>query len=288
MAVRAIHTPPLLLCTVALLLLTGGLVSPSTAELSLDTVRDFLTREEDTIVFSLIERTKYPLNRPAYEPLHFGDGAAHRLNASFAELFIRESEAVQSKAGRYQSLQEIPFFAYRVPFTLAPPYNFTRDLYPAAALLNVNDAIWSMYFNELLPLLAKNGDDGNYAVTVDADLACLQVLSRRINYGRYVAEVKFRGDQQTYTSLIQAKDRDALMKLLTSEAQEDVVKRRVEKKAVVFGQTITLDGPIQTDVNHSSQANFKVDPSVVYKLYDQWVIPLTKQVEVEYLLHRLD
>jgi chorismate mutase len=32
-----------------------------------------------------------------------------------------------------------------------------------------------------------------------------QVLSRRINYGRYVAEVKFRGDQQTYTTLIQAK-----------------------------------------------------------------------------------
>lgn len=78
------------------------------------------------------------------------------------------------------------------------------------------------------------------------------------------------------------------MKLLTSEAQEDVVKRRVEKKTVVFGQSITLDEPIQTDVNNSSQANFKVDPSVVYKLYDQWVIPLTKQVEVEYLLHRLD
>jgi len=50
-----------------------------------------------------------------------------------------------------------------------------QDLYPAAAFINVNDAIWSMYFNELLPLLAKDGDDGNYAVTVDADLACLQV-----------------------------------------------------------------------------------------------------------------
>ncbi|KAL5668217.1 hypothetical protein ACJX0J_020438, partial [Zea mays] len=108
-------------------------------------------------------------------------------------------------AGRYQSLQEIPFFAYRVPSALAPPYNFTSDLYPAAASVNVNDAIWSMYFDELLPRLAKNGDDGNYAVAADADLACLQVLSRRINYGRYVAEVKFRGDQQTYTSLIQAK-----------------------------------------------------------------------------------
>ncbi|KAF8772938.1 hypothetical protein HU200_005339 [Digitaria exilis] len=276
MAARAI-------CTAALLLL--AFVCPS-AGLSLDTVREFLTREEDTIVFSLIERARYPINRPAYDPVHLGDG--RRLNASFAELFIRESEAVQSKAGRYQSLLEIPFFAYRVPFTLAPPYNFTRELYPAAAFVNVNDAIWSMYFNELLPLLAKTGDDGNYAATVDSDLACLQVLSRRINYGRYVAEVKFRGDQQTYTSLIQAKDRDALMKLLTSEAQEDVVKRRVEKKAIVFGQSITSDGPIETSVNNSSGTDFKVDPSVVYKLYDQWVIPLTKQVEVEYLLHRLD
>lgn len=84
-------------------------------------------------------------------------------------------------------------------------------------------------------------------------------------------------------------DRDALVKLLTSEAQEDVVKRRVEKKAAVFGQSVTLDGPVQTDAN--SQANsslFKVDPSVVYELYGQRVIPLTKQVEVEYLLRRLD
>ncbi|KAL6596275.1 hypothetical protein ACP70R_047639 [Stipagrostis hirtigluma subsp. patula] len=283
MAQRALHTI-VVLCNAAMLL---QLLCPC-AGLSLDKVRDFLTREEDTIVFCLIERARYPLNRPAYDPVYLGAG--RRLNASFAELFIRESEAVQSKAGRYQSLQEIPFFAYRVPFTLAPPYNFTTELYPAAAMVNANDAIWSIYFNELLPLLAKNGNDGNYAVTVDSDLACLQALSRRINYGRFVAEVKFRGDQQTYTSLIQAKDRDGLMKLLTSEVQEDVVKRRVERKATVFGQIITLDGPIETGVKNSSQAqaNLKVDPAVVYKLYDQWVIPLTKQVEVEYLLHRLD
>ena len=94
MAVRAIST--LLVCTAALLL--AVVVSPS-AGLSLDTVREFLTREEDTIVFSLIERARYPLNRPAYDPIHLGDGdgPGRRLNASFAELFIRESEAVQSK-----------------------------------------------------------------------------------------------------------------------------------------------------------------------------------------------
>ncbi|XP_062195286.1 uncharacterized protein LOC133898606 [Phragmites australis] len=79
------HAPPL----------QRGAASPC-AGLSLDTVRDFLTREEDTIVFSLIERAKYPLNWPVYDPAYLGAGAG-RLNASFAELFVRESEAVQSK-----------------------------------------------------------------------------------------------------------------------------------------------------------------------------------------------
>lgn len=153
----------------------------------------------------------------------------------------------------------------------------------------MNDAIWNIYFNQLLRLLAKEGDDGDYAATAASDLACLQALSRRINYGRYVAEVKFRGEQQTYTALIRSKDKDALTKLLTFEAQEDVVKRRAEKKAKVFGQDVTLDGPTtETSGKNSSQSSFKVAPSVVYKLYGQWVIPLTKQVEIEYLLHRLD
>jgi chorismate mutase len=39
----------------------------------------------------------------------------------------------------------------------------------------VNDAIWKMYFDELLPLFTVNGDDGNYAETVALDFACLQV-----------------------------------------------------------------------------------------------------------------
>lgn len=274
----------LLLCNAITLLL----VSPCCVGLGLDTVRDFLTREEDTIVFSLIERAKHPLNLPAYEEHAWFGPDGRRHNDSFAELFVRESEQIQAKAGRYQSQEEIPFFHSRVPFTLAPPYNFTTDLYPGAASVNVNDVIWGIYFNELLPLLAKNGDDGKYAVTAASDLACLQALSRRINYGRYVAEVKFRGDQQRYTALIGSKDKDALMKLLTSEAQEDVVKRRVEKKAMVLGQDITLDGPTETGDTNSGQSSFKVAPSVVYKLYDQWVIPLTKNVEVDYLLHRLD
>ena len=77
-------------------------------------------------------------------------------------------------------------------------------------------------------------------------------------------------------------DKDALNKLVTSKSVEEMVQRRVKKKAMVFGQDV--------DVNDTegSRGTYKVDPLVVFQLYRDWVIPLTKVVEVEYLLHRLD
>ncbi|GKU87372.1 hypothetical protein SLEP1_g1778 [Rubroshorea leprosula] len=138
-----------------------------------------------------------------------------------------------------------------------------------------------MYFNQLLPLFVAPGDDGNYASTAASDLQCLQALSRRIHYGKFVAEVKFRNSSQEYEPAIHAKDKDALMKLLTFEQVEEMVKKRVEKKAKVFGQEVTLG-------NNATDGKYKVDPSVVGRLYGDWVMPLTKDVEVDYLLRRLD
>lgn len=76
-------------------------------------------------------------------------------------------------------------------------------------------------------------------------------------------------------------DREGLMNLLTFERVEEMVKKRVEKKAMVFGQEV---GPVHDE----NQGKSKVDPSVVFLLYEKWVIPLTKLVQVEYLLRRLD
>ena len=47
-----------------------------------------------------------------------------------------------------------------------------------------------------------------------------QALSKRIHYGKFVAEAKFRAKPQEYAALIRQKDTDALMALLTDEAQE--------------------------------------------------------------------
>ncbi|KAH9610793.1 hypothetical protein KSS87_019265 [Heliosperma pusillum] len=185
------------------------------------------------------------------------------------------------KGGRYQSPEEVPFF----PKDLSPPLvthrKSSQELPAAASSVTVNKKIWEFYVNQFVPLLAPKGDDGNYALSMSSDLVCLQTLSRRIHFGKYVAEVKFRSDPQGYGAAIRAKDKDTLMKLLTDEKVEAMVKQRVAKKAMVFGQDVSLSGA-------SNSMCFKVDPALVSRLYNEWVIPLTKDVEVEYLLRRLD
>ena len=76
-------------------------------------------------------------------------------------------------------------------------------------------------------------------------------------------------------------DRDTLIDLLTFADVEEVVKKRVGKKAMTFGQEVKLG-------DDGNKEKYKVDPAIVSRLYGDWVIPLTKDVEVEYLIHRLD
>ena len=52
------------------------------------------------------------------------------------------------------------------------------------------------------------------------------------------------------------------------------------KKASIYGQDPNAEGPAAED--------FKVLPLTVGQLYDQWVMPLTKEVQVDYLLRRLE
>lgn len=40
--------------------------------------------------------------------------------------------------------------------------------------------------------IAAPGDDGNYGSAATLDVLCLQALSKRIHYGKFVAEAKFR------------------------------------------------------------------------------------------------
>ena len=146
-----------------------------------------------------------------------------------------------------------------------------------------------MYVNNLVPEMCEAGDDANYGSTGLADVNCLQALSKRIHYGKFVAESKFQARPEEFTELIKAQDAAGIMDLLTFKAVEDRVVRRVTNKAAMYGQDISEDLPDSlAELAEGKNIEYKVAPEKVGELYYKWIMPMTKDVQVEYLLRRLD
>lgn len=71
----------------------------SDAQLSLESIRESLIRQEDTILFSLIERAKFPLNSAAFdESLRCLVDSGN--SSSLTEFYVREIETIQAKVVR--------------------------------------------------------------------------------------------------------------------------------------------------------------------------------------------
>lgn len=249
--------------------------------LTLESIRHSLIRQEDSIIFALLERAKYCYNADTYDKNVFSVNGFH---GSLVEYMVRETERLHAKVGRYKSPDEHPFFPQDLPEPMLPPMQYPKVLHRAADSININRTIWEMYFSNLLPRLVKNGNDGNCGSSAVGDTICLQSLSKRIHYGKFVAEAKFRESPDLYQTAIRAQDRDQLMRMLTYESVEDAIKQRVETKAKVFGQVVTVVGSGEG----RDPSEYKIKPSLVAELYGDWIMPLTKEVQVEYLLRRLD
>ncbi|GER37402.1 chorismate mutase [Striga asiatica] len=251
-----------------------------TESYTLEGIRNSLIRQEDSIIFSLVERSQFCYNAETYDPNLFNmDGFC----GSLVEYMVKETEKLHAKVGRYKSPDEHPFFPDDLPDPLLPPLEYPLVLHHAANSININIQIWNMYFKNLLPRLVKNGDDGNYGSAATCDTMCLQALSKRIHYGKFVAEAKFRASRNVYEVAIKAQDGAQLMDLLTYAAVEEAVKRRVEMKTETYGQEVTMNG-----VGEKAEPVYRINPALVAELYGDWIMPLTKQVQVEYLLRRLD
>ncbi|KAH1161756.1 hypothetical protein AAZX31_01G051700 [Glycine max] len=248
--------------------------------LTLDGIRNSLIRQEDSIIVSLLERAKYSYNADAYDKdAFFMDG----FNGSLVEYMVLQTEKLHSQVGRYKSPDEHAFFPECLPEPALPPLQYPQVLHHCADSININNKIWNMYLKDLLPRLVKAGDDDNCGSVAVCDTLCLQALSKRIHYGKFVAEAKFQDAPSEYVAAIEAKDRKLLLDLLTYETVEELVKKRVEIKARQYGQVVKIGetGDIATPV-------YKIKPSLIANLYGDWVMPLTKEVQVEYLLRRLD
>ncbi|GMH39402.1 hypothetical protein BSKO_07300 [Bryopsis sp. KO-2023] len=249
---------------------------------SLDNVRSSLIRQEDTTLFNLIERAQFARNSAVYtaEAIPVPGFSADGSRLSLLEYVLRGTEQLHGKIRRFTSCDEHAFYPNELPPLVLPPIKYPDVLPPSAHKVNVNDKIMNLYKNVILPGITVDGDDGNYGSASMYDVFCLQALSRRIHFGKFVAEAKFRADPELYTALIKKEDADGIMKLLTNRAVEEKVIERVRLKAVTYGQ--------DPEAAANGECTYKVEPSVVADLFDQWIMPLTKEVQVECLLRRFE
>lgn len=186
---------------------------------------------------------------------------------------------------RYESPDEYPFFPEAVRTPILRPLNYPKILHPNS--VNVNAKIKSFYIDKFLPAVcadfgrADRGEsEENYGSTATCDFACLQALSRRIHFGKFVAESKFRSDPEKYTRLIKAADREGIAASITNAAVERTILERLRLKGLTYGTDPSAPG--------GTEGPTKINVEAVVSMYKDFVIPLTKEVEVEYLMQRLE
>lgn len=254
-------------------------LSDASTALSLPHIRYQLIRLEDTVLYHIIERAQFPLNATIYEA---GAIPIPNSHLSFSDWVLREQEKLQSQIRRYQSPDEYPFFPDAMQPLLLPPLAYPKVLYPND--VNVNSELKRRYVSNILPgccmkpARAERAEaQENYGSAATADVSALQALSRRIHFGKFVAESKFQSDPQTFIRLIKAEDRAGIDAAITDAKVERKVLERLRMKADMYG----------TDPGMNAEAPRKVDVDGVVAMYKDHVIPLTKVVEVEYLMQRL-
>ncbi len=240
-------------------------------QLLLTNIRSVLIRLEESIIFALIERAQFKQNTVIYDA---GAKAIAINGESLVSHLLHETEKVHARLRRYTSPDEHPFFHDLPKPVLSPLYYHENPLHPNT--VNLNDKIRLIYEERIMPYLCEPGDDGQYGSSAVSDVNCLQIMTKRIHYGKFVAESKYLEAPDSYQELIKSRDAERIEEAITDKAVEAKVLERVRLKAQHYGQDI-----------EGASTQTKIQPEKVVDVYEKWIIPLTKKVEVQYLLQRL-
>ncbi|KAF9781799.1 chorismate mutase, partial [Thelephora terrestris] len=191
-------------------------------------------------------------------------------------------------------------FTLNLPEPVLKPVDFPQILYPNS--INANRSIVSFYTRQIVPRITKRStiqlaackrakgiigdeeyeDDGNYGSAATLDVEVLQAISKRVHYGKFVSESKFVSDPAAFIPHIQNPNRPALEGLVTKPEVERKLLQWLRERATIYAQNVAADGSPNQD------ETYKIDVDGVVELYEYYIIPLTKEVEVDYLLQRLD
>jgi chorismate mutase len=237
-------------------------------KLNLEQIREKLASLEDSIIIGLFERARFMINIRMYVPggvvvpdrFYFPNGNGIRFEGSFFDFMLLGTEALHAAAGRYEHPEEFSF-SERLPKPqvrrekVESPVNKTE--------INKNKKIRAAYSAKLLKI-CREGDDKEYGSAALCDIRCLQDISKRVHLGMQVAEAKFQEDTEGYNILVKAGYFEGLKEKLRNPEVEKAVLERVRQKGERYG----------------------MNPEFVARFFEEDIMPLTIDVEVEYLKAR--
>jgi chorismate mutase len=207
----------------------------------------------------LIERAQFPLNKTIYNP---GGIKIPGSSLSLFDWMLREQERLHSLVRRFQAPDEYPFFPDVLQKPILQPLNYPKVLHEND--VNVNKQLKESYIDHILPAACvkfdrkERGDaQENYGSAAVCDVNCLQALSRRIHFGKFVAEAKFRKETDRFVALIKAEDRKGIDEAITNAKVEKKVLERLRLKAKTYG----------TDPDLASQDPGKINVDAVVAMY---------------------
>jgi len=175
---------------------------------------------------------------------------------------LREQERLQSLVRRYKSPDEYPFFPAVLQEPILKPLNYPHILH--ANNVNVNAQLKDCYINHILPAACvqtgrddRGESEENYGSAASCDVLTIQALSRRIHFGKFVAESKFQTETERFVKLIKEEDRQGIDDAITNAAVEKKVLERLRLKAKTYG----------TDPDMGANASSKVNADAVVAMY---------------------
>lgn len=202
---------------------------------------------------------QFPLNKTIYVA---GGVKIPDSPYSLLDYFLREQERLQSRMRRFESPDEYPFFSDALEAPILQPLQYPHILHENDVC--VNDVIKQRYIEEVLPAVCpkfgredRGETQENYGSAATCDVACLQALSRRIHFGKFVAESKFQKDPETFVRLIKAEDRAGIDAAITNAAVELKVLERLGLKAKTYG----------TDPAFPDEKGEKINSDAVVAIY---------------------
>lgn len=175
---------------------------------------------------------------------------------------LREQERLQSLVRRYESPDEYPFFPDALQKPILEPLDYPNILHPND--VDVNQELKRKYIDIILPRVCqgfgrrdRGEKEENYGSAATCDVSCLQALSRRIHFGKFVAESKFQDETEKMVALIRAGDRKGIDTAITNEAVEIRVLERLRLKAKTYG----------TDPSAAVEGQVKINVGAVVGMY---------------------